>query len=183
MSSSAANVTPPVRASSSVIVQANHDRFVAQSLESYQASPSETDACIVEVRSLQHPSRAAHHVLMSVGRPWFYTDADAMRSGVRVVRGGHTFCVQQGTLSPPTKEWCMKAVACTCNDWKYRGTEHTATEDELAYSLTTGLSEQSVRHKEQHQHVGRFFGPKGVVMGAIRGCKHMICANGMQDMT
>ena len=120
------------------------------------------------------------HVLCGTHRCVFIDDADAVRllpvHTVQVGNTSHRFPLQAGTILPANKPaWTLMPVACTCPDWKFRGTEHRATAQELAASAGAGngwRSQQSVRHTEQHQHK-RNMTVRGWTMGAVHGCKHM----------
>lgn len=175
---------PPIRGSHPRLKTHLDQRRAALVAENHMVSvvPNSRDRVYrvrsAAVRARRGPDKyTPSYVLCGTHRRVFIDDADAVRLTHTVQVGGtaYRFPLQAGTIIPANKTWALMPVACTCKDWKYRGTEHTATAQELAASAGAGngwRSQQSVRHTEQHQHK-RNMTVRGWTMGAVHGCKHM----------
>lgn len=127
-----------------------------------------TDVC--EVAS-QKKGSTVYHVLLGTHRRTFLRDSDATRCEVsRTWQDTQTssitveFPVQRGSAfgkSADRTEWALTPVGCTCPDWLHRGT------DSNEFGLE-GLRSASIVHRYSIAK------PEDRVMGALRGCKHMI---------
>tara|TARA_B100000768_G_scaffold172435_1_gene180685 strand:+ start:2253 stop:2780 length:528 start_codon:yes stop_codon:yes gene_type:complete len=116
---------------------------------------------VVTVGGKRGTKRYMHSVLIGVYRKPFLYDSDARREHItRVVGGVKTvFPVQIGTFA--NGSWLLTPVACSCKDWLYRGTDS-------AGPVEPSLRNASITHRE------RIKLDENTVMGALRGCKHMI---------
>lgn len=116
---------------------------------------------VVTVGGKPGTNLTVHSVLIGVYRKPFLYDSDARRERItRVVGGVETvFKVQIGTFA--NGRWLLTPVACSCKDWLYRGTDS-------AGPVEPSLRNASVTRRE------RFKLDENAVMGALRGCKHMI---------
>ena len=111
-----------------------------------------------------------HYVLLGIARAAFVHDADAVRVRTRtvVVAGDAVeFPLQRGALwreddglDPGAN---VLPIACSCPDWKHRGTDSRVPGQE-------GLRSSPAAHRNTFRR------PEDLVMGAVRGCKHMVAA-------
>lgn len=128
----------------------------------------------VDIRRVRNADgTSVHNVLLGLFRRPFVHDSDARRAifklEVHMPSGAvetWKFPVQVGTVLKPAagddnNPYALTPVGCDCKDWKYRGTDSKKPGEEGLRSASFGYR-SSIR------------APDDRLMGALRGCKHMI---------
>lgn len=106
-----------------------------------------------------------HLVVLGAARGAFICDEDAARDTVAFTVNGDKvdFPLQAGAIWwPDTNDDANHIpIGCTCEDWKYRGTDSAETATPGTWERTQASVRNSTKSGDR-------------LMGALRGCKHMI---------
>lgn len=162
---------PPLRATDPLIARKYAERVAKHSLCSVHGPGGGLPADVRAVWTRKKKGAVVYHVLLGAHRRTFLEDRDAKRCIVsRMCTNAEgesvlvKFPVQSGAVvskSADPRGWALTPVGCTCPDWLHRGTDSNERRREglrsapRAYRLSIG-------------------DPANRVMGALRGCKHMI---------